>query len=271
MVYFQLSPSTNKPYRVCDDCFDKLQKAIESESLYRVPKVKTGNAVYKANEQTDKLVGHTSRLSSSDSFNRTQGRTPMVDQYENRAFSFQNAPRESFSLPKSPISPFRVSTSLFSASLPSTRVVSQSTSALQGKASPLWSPYPTVHTAEVVVDNLKPPNDSLSQEVKQLKTQLEELARKSQLLEAELERKTKQLKDATAKAAVEADKRRAVIKSLTAQLKEVTERLPEEQISTSNLDFNVNRPSNGSCVTTATLTECSGSSSAPVSAKKSRL
>ncbi|XP_060214565.1 PH, RCC1 and FYVE domains-containing protein 1-like [Lycium barbarum] len=275
-----LAPSTNKPYRVCDDCFDKLQKTIESECLSRVPKVKTGNALYKANEQTDKLLGHTSRLSSSDSFNRAQGRTSRVDQYENRAFSFQNenAPRESFSLPKSPISPFRVSKSLFSTSLPSTRVVSQST-------SPLWPaippPYPPVRTTEVVVDNSKPVSDSLSQEVKQLKARLEELASKSQLLEAELERKTKQLKDATAKAAIEAEKRRAakhVIKSLTAQLKEVTERLPEEQISTSNLDFNVeqtsfdcSRPSNGSCITTSTLTECSGSSSIPVSAKKSRV
>ncbi|KAK4376710.1 hypothetical protein RND71_003006 [Anisodus tanguticus] len=268
-----LAPSTNKPYRVCDDCFDKIQKAIELESLCRIPKVKIGNAHYKANEQTDKLVGHTSRLSSSDSFNRAQGRNSRVDQYENCAFSFQseNAPRESFSLPKSPISPFRVSKSLFSTSLPSTRVISQST-------SPLWPaippPYPPVRTAEVLVDNSKPVSDSLSQEVKQLKAQLEELASKSLLLEAELEKKTKQLKDATARAAVEAEKRRAakhVIKSLTAQLKEVTERLPEEHICTSNLDFNVRRPSNGSCVTTTTLTECSTSSNTPVSAKKSRV
>ncbi|KAJ8569927.1 hypothetical protein K7X08_006504 [Anisodus acutangulus] len=268
-----LAPSTNKPYRVCDDCFDKIQKAIELESLCRIPKVKIGNALYKANEQTDKLVGHTSRLSSSDSFNRAQGRNSRVDQYENCAFSFQseNAPRESFSLPKSPISPFRVSKSLFSTSLPSTRVISQST-------SPLWPaippPYPPVRTAEVLVDNSKPVSDSLSQEVKQLKAQLEELASKSLLLEAELEKKTKQLKDATARAAVEAEKRRAakhVIKSLTAQLKEVTERLPEEHICTSNLDFNVSRPSNGSCVTTATLTECSTSSNTPVPAKKSRV
>ncbi|KAL3336961.1 hypothetical protein AABB24_029572, partial [Solanum stoloniferum] len=287
-----LAPSTSKPYRVCDDCYDKLQKAIESAPFSRVPKVKAGNAIYKASEQTDKesgfplLVGHTSRLSSSDSFNRAQGRISRVDQYENRASSFQNenAPRESFSLSKSPISAFRVSKSLFSASLPSTRVVPQSTSPLLGKASALCpaipAPYPPVRTAEVVVDNLKPINDSLSQEVKQLKAQLEELASKSQLLEAELERKTKQLMDATAKAAVEAEKRRAakhVIKSLTAQLKEVTERLPEEQISTSNLDFNVEQtsfnrtcPSNGKCVTTTTLTECSGSSNTVVSAKKSR-
>ncbi|KAH0756250.1 hypothetical protein KY290_026520 [Solanum tuberosum] len=287
-----LAPSTSKPYRVCDDCYDKLQKTIESEPFSRVPKVKAGNALYKASEQTDKesgfplLVGHTSRLSSSDSFNRAQGRISRVDQYENRASSFQNenAPRESFSLSKSPISAFRVSKSLFSASLPSTRVVPQSTSPLLGKASALWpaipAPYPPVRTAEVVVDNLKPINDSLSQEVKQLKAQLEELASKSQLLEAELGRKTKQLMDATAKAAVEAEKRRAakhIIKSLTAQLKEVTERLPEEQISTSNLDFNVEQtlfnrtcPSNGKCVTTTTLTECSDCSNTVVSAKKSR-
>ncbi|XP_009598715.1 PH, RCC1 and FYVE domains-containing protein 1-like [Nicotiana tomentosiformis] len=282
-----LAPSTNKPYRVCDDCFDKLQKTIESESMSRVPKVKTG--IYKAYEQTDKesglplFVGQTSRLSSSDSFNRIQGRISRVDQNENPAFSFQseNAQRESFSLPKSPISPFRVSKSLLSASLPSARVVSQSTSPLPGKTSPSWpaipTPYRPVRTAEVVVDNLKPINESLSQEVKQLKAQLEDLARKSQLLEVELERKTKQLKDVTAKAAIEEEKRKAakqVIKSLTAQLKEITERLPEEQISTGNLDFNAeqtscdrSRPSNGSCISTAAITECSGSSNTPVSAK----
>ncbi|KAG5568717.1 hypothetical protein H5410_064271, partial [Solanum commersonii] len=169
-----LAPSTSKPYRVCDDCYDKLQKAIESEPFSRVPKVKAGNALYKASEQTDKesgfplLVGHTSRLSSSDSFNRAQGRISRVDQYENRASSFQNenAPRESFSLSKSPISAFEFE---------NTRVVPQSTSPLLGKASALWpaipAPYPPVRTAEVVVDNLKPINDSLSQEVKQLKAQ----------------------------------------------------------------------------------------------------
>ncbi|PHU02670.1 hypothetical protein BC332_27921 [Capsicum chinense] len=285
-----LAPSTNKPYRVCDDCFDKLQK-IESESLSRVPKVKAGNTLNKANEQTDKengpplLVGHISRLSSSDSFNRAQGRISRLDQYENRSsFQNENAPRESFSLSKSPISAFRVSKNLFSVSLPSTRVVSQSTSPLSVKASALWpaipASYPPVRTAEVVVDNLKPINESLSQEVKQLKAQLEELASKSQLLEAELGSKTKQLKDATAKAAIEAEKRRAakhVIKSLTAQLKEITERLPEEQISTGNLDVNVERtsfdrtrPPNGNRVTTTTLTECSGSSNSAVSTKKSR-
>lgn len=57
-------------------------------------------------------------------------------------------------------------------------------------------------------------------------------------------------------------------------MKEITERLPEEQISTGNLDFNAeqtscdrSRPSNGSCVTTAAVTDCSGSSNTPVSAK----
>ncbi|CAN4081244.1 unnamed protein product [Withania somnifera] len=274
-----LAPSTNKPYRVCDDCFDKLQKTIESESLSRVPKLKAGNALYKANDQTDKesglplLVGHTSRLSSSDSFNHAQARLSRVDQFENHASSSQNefAPRESFSLSKSPISPFQVPRSLFSTSLPSTRVISQSTSPLSGKSSPLWpaisAPYPAIRRSEAVADNLKPINDSLRQEVKQLKAQVEELASKSLLLEAELERKTKQLKDATAKAAAEAEKRKSY----------GTRNRVSDCISTSNLDFNVEqtsfdhtRPPNGSRVTTANLTEGSGSSNTPVSAKKSR-
>ncbi|KAL0459137.1 UNVERIFIED_CONTAM: PH, RCC1 and FYVE domains-containing protein 1 [Sesamum latifolium] len=72
-------------------------------------------------------------------------------------------------------------------------------------------------------------SDGLSQEVIKLRAQVENLTRKSQLQELELERTTKQLKEAIAIAGEETAKCKAakeVIKSLTAQLKEMAERLP---------------------------------------------
>lgn len=79
------------------------------------------------------------------------------------------------------------------------------------------------------VDDAKRTNDSLSQEVIRLKAQVDNLTRKAQLQEIELERTTKQLKEAIAIASEETAKCKAakeVIKSLTAQLKEMAERLP---------------------------------------------
>ncbi|QHN91174.1 putative E3 ubiquitin-protein ligase [Arachis hypogaea] len=67
------------------------------------------------------------------------------------------------------------------------------------------------------------------QEVIKLRQQVENLTRKAQLQEVELERTTKQLKDAIAIAGEETAKCKAakeVIKSLTAQLKDMAERLP---------------------------------------------
>ncbi|GLT58676.1 hypothetical protein SLA2020_315470 [Shorea laevis] len=81
----------------------------------------------------------------------------------------------------------------------------------------------------MVVDDAKKTNDSLSQEVIRFRAQVENLTRKAQLQEVELERITKQLKEAIAFAGEETAKCKAtkeVTKSLTVQLKDMAERLP---------------------------------------------
>ncbi|XP_031251499.1 PH, RCC1 and FYVE domains-containing protein 1-like [Pistacia vera] len=129
---------------------------------------------------------------------------------------------------------FGSSKRFFSAYVPGSRIVSRATSPISRRPSPPRSTTPTptlggLTSPKIVVDDAKRTNDSLSQEVIKLRDQVENLIRKAQLQEVELERTTKQLKEAIAIAGEETAKCKAakeVIKSLTAQLKDMAERLP---------------------------------------------
>ncbi|KAK9221215.1 hypothetical protein WN944_009641 [Citrus x changshan-huyou] len=106
------------------------------------------------------------------------------------------------------------------------RVVSQAASSISRRPSPPRSttPTPTLGgraSPKIVVDDAKRTNDSLSQEVIKLRAQVENLTRKAQLQEVELERTTKQLKKAIAIAGEETAKCRAA-----KELKDLAERLP---------------------------------------------
>ncbi|KAK9221212.1 hypothetical protein WN944_009638 [Citrus x changshan-huyou] len=112
-----------------------------------------------------------------------------------------NSPR-TYTRRSSPLnSPFGSNDSLQKA------VVSRATSSISRRPSPprLTTPTPTLGglaSPKIVVDDAKRTNDSLSQEV-------ENLTRKAQLQEVELERTTKQLKKAIAIAGEETAKCRA--------------------------------------------------------------
>ncbi|XP_022156645.1 E3 ubiquitin-protein ligase HERC2-like isoform X2 [Momordica charantia] len=73
-----LAPNLNKPYRVCDDCFTKLKKAMESNSLSQNSKARTGNVHPKSNGVVDKeswvpkLQATLSRLSSLGAVNHAE-------------------------------------------------------------------------------------------------------------------------------------------------------------------------------------------------------
>ncbi|KAL8533851.1 hypothetical protein ACS0TY_010034 [Phlomoides rotata] len=264
-----LAPSMNKPYRVCDDCFAKLQKSTDSASVLRIPHVKSGGSLYKPGELTEKeigvprLPGNMSRLSFAESFKigRISTFNGKSESNDNLVFPFQNGNIQRASTSsKSPTSPFgsmQCSLSFF--------VPDQSTSPVLGKSP--WSsttPSPSsslpIRTPESTTDDVRSSNDSLSLEVKSLREKVEKLTCKSQILEAELDRKTKQLKEMTARAADESEKSKAakeVIKSLTAQIKEMAERLPEEQAACSLSDPNEQ--------TTRKNTNCGSSGSSPES------
>ncbi|KAL3511138.1 hypothetical protein ACH5RR_030539 [Cinchona calisaya] len=258
-----LAPSVNKPHRVCDDCYTKLQKSFTSRSAPRVPSVKSANILYKTLDFTEKETGgprlpeKVPKLSPSDSFNLadrcSSKSSSRVEPSGKNLFFSQNQNGEDLQgVISSKSSTDLTGISKFlSLSIPSSRMVSRSTSPVQGKIRPLQPATPAVsidvNMEESTVGDSEHNNAVLHEEIECLRAQVEELASKSKLLEAELERKSRQLKEAMAQAADEAEKSRAakdVIKSLSAQLKEMTERVPEGPPPRSNSHSNAEQISN---------------------------
>ncbi|KAF5739251.1 hypothetical protein HS088_TW12G00453 [Tripterygium wilfordii] len=238
-----LAPNMSKPYRVCDDCFMKLKRALESGSSLRISKMRGGNVSHKSNDLGDrdllgpKLQTQLSRLSSSDSVNQANSRHSWqgkrLEYRDNRIFA---SPNENFKL--RPFNSFKASNTT-RVSVPGSRGASRTTSPLSLRSSPPRS-------SNATLDGSKHYNDILSQEITSLRAQVEDLTNKSYHLETELERTSKQLKVVSAIATDEAEKCKSakeVIKSLTAQLKEMAERMPEGQIS-DGLDSDTKHTSN---------------------------
>ncbi|XP_061358589.1 PH, RCC1 and FYVE domains-containing protein 1 [Gastrolobium bilobum] len=219
-----LAPNSNKPYRVCDDCYIKLKKAAESVSLVQTPSSRSGSL---QDSRSTKIQGTLLRLASFGSIVQTESsHSKLPESHDSHLFPALNGKLQLgvFAPSKSSNSLSMESRKHLSLSEPATRISGQSTSPVSSKSSPRQS-YEDTH------DDLKHRNGILSQEVISLRAQVEDLTRKSKSLEAELERTSKQLKEVTAVAADEAGKcesAKEVIKSLTAQLKEVMQRLPEE-------------------------------------------
>ncbi|KAG8085423.1 hypothetical protein GUJ93_ZPchr0010g9979 [Zizania palustris] len=233
-----LAPNPNKPYRVCDSCYIKLNKWPETD---RYSSAKRGTVIQGFNDSVDeeletKSNAQLSSLSSLESFKHIDSRSSK----KNKKFEFNGSRVSPIPNGSSHWSGLNISKSFgsskkfFSASVPGSRIVSRATSPVSRRASPPRSttPTPTLGglTSPRVVDGVKPINDSVSQEVLNLRSQVENLTRKSQLLEADLEKTAKQLKEAISIAGEETAKCKAakdVIKSLTAQLKGMAEKVPE--------------------------------------------
>ncbi|XVF03360.1 hypothetical protein REPUB_Repub04eG0254300 [Reevesia pubescens] len=237
-----LAPTMNKPYRVCDDCFAKLRKGAESGSAVLTPKARNGILPPKSNEMIERealgprLQTQLSRLSSLDSSNQAESqnfkREVKLELQNRPLFPDQNRNFHlgGFYSPKVSISPVGDSKKNLPASVSSSRKTSRATSPASGKSSPQ-------RYSEVTLDDSKQTNDSLNQEIIDLRAQVEDLTCKSQRLEAELEKTSRQLKEVTSIAENEAEKCKSakeVIRSLTAQLKEVVNILPAAQNILSN-------------------------------------
>ncbi|KAA8540950.1 hypothetical protein F0562_024912 [Nyssa sinensis] len=243
-VKASLAPNMNKPYRVCDDCFNKLKKATESGSTYLFPRVKTGNTHRKSSEVKERQsLDHKShsllsRLSSFDSFKRAEtGYSKQKRKLESNSGHVtpsQNGSYQTGSTSNSSTSMFECSESI-SALIPGSRTDSLAASPISIKSTP---PHPMSLTAafaalaypDIILDDSKRTDDGPTNEISILRAQVEDLTRKSQLLEAEIERTSRQLKEATDLARKEEEKNKAakeVIKSLTWQLKEMAERVPQ--------------------------------------------
>ncbi|CAK9184407.1 unnamed protein product [Ilex paraguariensis] len=237
-----MAPNPNKTYRVCDNCFGKLKKAIETDTSSQSVVGRRGSMNQGLNElidKDDKLDSrshpHLGRFSSMESLkqadSRSSKRNKKLEFNSSRVSPIPNGSSQwgALNISKSFNPVFGSSKKFFSASVPGSRIVSRATSPISRRPSPPRSTTPTptlggLTSPKFVVDDAKRTTDSHSQEVIKLRAQVENLTRKAQLQELELERTTKQLKDAIAIAREETAKCKAakeVIKSLTAkQLKD---------------------------------------------------
>ncbi|KAG0503127.1 hypothetical protein HPP92_003199 [Vanilla planifolia] len=251
-----MAPNPNKPYRVCDSCFNKLMKAFESDSSSHTAANRKWNSIHGFNEMADKedkfdsrSQVQTSRHSSLESLNSMDNKYKKNKKLDFSSSRVSPIPhggsnRSSLNFSKSFNPVFGTSKKFFSVSVPGSRIVSRATSPTSRRPSPPRSttPTPTIGgliSPKFVVDDAKMTNGCLSHEVLQLRAQVVNLTRKAQLQEVELERTSKQLKEAIAIAGEETAKCRAakeVIKSLTAQLKELAERLPGGTTKNSELN-----------------------------------
>ncbi|XP_012456234.1 PH, RCC1 and FYVE domains-containing protein 1 isoform X1 [Gossypium raimondii] len=250
-----MAPNTNKPYRVCDNCFTKLTKASETSSSNHYALSRRGSmnqgpddSVEKVEKLDSRTPAQLSRNASIESSKELDGgsskRNKRLDFNSTRVSPFPNGVSQCAPLnnPKTSNALFGSSKKFFSTSLPASRIVSRATSPTSRRASPhrATTPTPTLSSfssKKVVVDDVKRTNEGLSEEIVKLRTQVEELTGKAQIQEVELERTTQQLKEAVAVATEETAKCKAakeVIKSLTAQLKEMAERLPIGAARSSN-------------------------------------
>ncbi|XP_056846776.1 PH, RCC1 and FYVE domains-containing protein 1 isoform X2 [Raphanus sativus] len=244
-----MAPNPNKPYRVCDKCFNKLKKTMETDassshsSLSRRGSINQGSDPIDKDDKLDsRSDGQLARFSLMDSKRQVDSRNKKNKKYEFSSSSSsrvspipsRSSQRGALSIAKTFNPVFGASKKFFSASVPGSRIVSRATSPISRRPSPPRSTTPTptlsgLTTPRIVVDDTKRTNDSISQEVVKLRSQVESLTRKAQFQEVELERTAKQLKEALAIASEETTRCTAakeVIKSLTAQLKDMAERLP---------------------------------------------
>ncbi|MQL91819.1 hypothetical protein Taro_024434 [Colocasia esculenta] len=237
-----MAPNPNKPHRVCDNCFNKLRKAMEIDSSSQSAANRKTNVYQGPGEVVEEKLDsrfnvNVSRFSSMDSFKQTEVRSSKrnkkLEFSSSRVSPIPNGSSNWSNVSKSFNPVFGSSKKFFSASVPGSRIVSRATSPISRRPSPPRSTTPTptlsgLTSPRFVIDDAKRTNDNLSQEILKLRAQVENLTRKSQLQEVELERATKQLKEAVAIAEEETAKCKAakeVIKSLTSQLKDMAERL----------------------------------------------
>ncbi|KAL5538714.1 hypothetical protein UlMin_044266 [Ulmus minor] len=215
-----MAPNPNKRYRVCDNCYNKLRKAMETDASSHSSVTRRGSITNGFIDKDQKLDSRSraqlARVSSMEPLKQVETRSSK----KNKKLEFNS----------SRLSPVPNGSSVFGLS----KKFFSATSSVAKRPSPPSSTTPTptlggLASPQIVVDNAKRTNDGLSQVVIKLRQQVENLTRKTQLQEIELERTRKQLREAIAIAGEETQKCKAakeVIKSLTAQLKDMAERLP---------------------------------------------
>ncbi|KAJ3695612.1 hypothetical protein LUZ60_000989 [Juncus effusus] len=234
-----LAPNMHKPYRVCDECYSKLKKPIGEYNNISRPRTPTAPPTPTpkdrlSNDETQTLILDTnntkplSRVSSAESRNeirRNPNRLPPSMYHCNNNYTNYNN-NHTINQTNSDSSK-----KIFSASVPASRAQSRSTSPLTWRLSPPHSTITRSATTCLTSPELfvnSPKREHSLTEVSKLRSQVEELTRKSEYLEVELERTSNKLREATHLAEEESEKNKAaneVIMSLSTQLREMAEHL----------------------------------------------
>ncbi|XP_042412359.1 PH, RCC1 and FYVE domains-containing protein 1-like [Zingiber officinale] len=234
-----------KPHRVCDHCYNKLSKTFEIDSSSQSLVNRKGSSTQDLTEiieeeKLDPVNVQVSKFSPVTSFKQMESRSfkrdKKFDFSSSRVSPVPNGSSQwsALNISKSFNPVFGTSKKFFSASVPGSRIVSRTSSPTSRRPSPPRSTTPTptlggLSYSKFMIQEERTTNEKLGQEVTRLRVQVENLNRKAQLQEVELERTAKQLKEAIAIAGEETAKCKAakeVIKSLTTQLKDMAERLP---------------------------------------------
>lgn len=248
-----LAPTPKKAYRVCDPCYIKLKMETDAGMGSQVGGLKKGSAIQQSLEAKERIEkSEMKHLKVQLSLPRL----PLVDQskqLEEKALSKQMkkpeslrrvspAPSESnlrmigimsgfhdldSSIHKSMVSPI--------ATAPS-RTFPSAISPLSRQSSPPRSTTPTPTMSgftapDLVLDELKKTNKTLTQEVLKLQALVESLTQRCNAQDTELKNAASELQVALALAADETAKCKAakeVIKCLTIQLKDLAEKLPAQ-------------------------------------------
>ncbi|KAK6117958.1 hypothetical protein DH2020_048295 [Rehmannia glutinosa] len=241
-----LAPNPNKLYRVCGDCFTKLNNGLGSTVNSRPPKSRSLSCVrgvvpsneIKNEPSRGKKHGVLSRLSSFDSFRRSSRQLSERNQKLNSSSTHNSSfhggnLRCSRSVVSSPSISMFDSCERINASRTGSKTHS-TTSPVSTKSSPHSPLFPSsfcsVPYSEKVIDDSEETNDDLTEEISFLREQVEVLTRKSQFLTTELDRTSNQLNEATAWFQVESKKNNAAkeaIKCLMSQLKDMDARVPQ--------------------------------------------
>ncbi|OIT28076.1 PREDICTED: uncharacterized protein LOC109213096 [Nicotiana attenuata] len=245
-VKASLAPKMNKPYRVCEDCFTKLNKGLDTGLTCLPPKAIIGSLQKNTGEKVkealpSKQKGLLSRLSSFNSFKQSDNQHPKKNQKQDlnsgqvSPISNGNTQCE-VSQTSSPLMSFSDCPEKLSVSFVGSTSHSQagSPASLESSSSysvSLRSAIAAQAYHEVDLDDSKQTSESLKKEISILKEQVEILTQRSLFLEAELEKKSKQLQEKTEQARTETEKNNAaqeVIKTLMMQVKGTTAKAPND-------------------------------------------
>lgn len=236
-----MAPNPNRPYRVCDSCFEKIsQMSVQGVPIGKPAKKLWQDASHdridKPRAETRMTLSHSQvpnfQLEASSKLRRAKKADSSSSRVARAPAGFITWGSSGIMLPLESTNELMFVAHSLQSRRGSPRKGSRSVSPFSRKASPPRSttPTPTVKglvSPRVIVDDLKKTNEALSQEVLKLQSQIVNLGHQRSQREQELQKKAE---DALALVAEESEKCKAakdVIKSLTGQLKALAEKFPD--------------------------------------------